>query len=108
MSTEGKSENFLTNGNLINRHANHQLTFKAGDKFFIENESYLGDFLVQAVEKDSGSTFVRATGASAGGDAIFDLAYLRRQYTLGKIRVPHLEKAAEEAKAAKKEKKDED
>ena len=87
MSSEKKSENYLTNGNLINKYAGKELSFKKGDNFFIENESYLGNFLVQGMEKDGGITFVRATGSSAGGDAIFDLAYLRRQYTLGKLKI---------------------
>lgn len=86
MSTEGKSENFLTNGSLINRHANN-LNFKAGDKFYIENETYLGNMRVLGIEKDSGVTFVRACGDAAGGDAVFDLAYLRRQFELGKIKL---------------------
>ena len=84
---ENKSDNLITNGNIFDRKANFNLTFTIGDKFFMENESYVGNFLVLGIEKNTGITFVRASGASSNGEAIFDLSYLRRQYTTGKLKM---------------------
>lgn len=86
MTIENNSGKFLTNGNIINKYAAHDLKLSKGDSFYIENESYLGKFLVQEISMDAGVQFVRATGTAAGGDAIFDMAYLRRQYSQGQMK----------------------
>ena len=87
MTDSRGSDNVLSNGDLIGRNSNRHVNFKAGDKFFIENETYLGEFLVLSVTKDTGTTFVKAAGAAADGDAVFDLAYLRRCYAKGKLKM---------------------
>ena len=80
-------QNFLSNGELIGRNATSSISFKAGDKFYLENETYLGQFLVLSVTRDTGVTFVKAAGAAADGDAVFDLAYLHRCYAKGKMKL---------------------
>jgi len=80
-------DNILSNGEMVNRHGNNKITFKPGDAFFIENESYVGRFLVQGLEKDAGTTFVRVVGGAGNGEVILHLSYIRKQYAMGKIKL---------------------
>lgn len=80
-------DNFLTNGEMVSRYENSKITFKKGDAFFMENESYVGRFMVQSVEKDAGTTFVRVIGGAGNGEVILDLSYIRKQYAQGKIKL---------------------
>lgn len=91
MSKQNKritKENLISNGEISNRGKFvHEFSIKVGDNFWIETADNFGRFTILSVDKDQGTQFVRSAGGVSGGEVIFEISYLRKQYASGKVKL---------------------
>lgn len=83
--TVKSNESIIKNGTVINRGAMSVQPFSKNTRFFLQNETYNGEYSVVEERKDGGSDFRHFSGGQ--DDVIVQLGYLQSQYAIGNLKL---------------------